>query len=496
MTGIFSDDFIMIDNIRRTPFTKLLLPDLKHIHVLVFSIPSYYLDTLQYYFFNIKYLLFYDIIKISFSLISGYLIFTFFRSFFSINNSILLSVFFVFFPLHDSINYWPMALAYLIIPSLILFAYILVNQEKYTSGIIIGILGCFMSYASPPYIFGLSVLFLIEKKIKKFIIFILPQLLYILYYFSVHFFLNIKGRVNSSLSLTDFFKQVILQIGTFLDVAMGPSLWLKIYYSFYQLTFSSIIIGIILTIIFYKYYEPQHEKINYKLLIVFLAITFLSFCMFALTGYYPQISFNLGNRVTIYGSLLLSYIIVMFLMQKNKTVATIIFAIFVFSVLGISDHWKKWNKNQQHIMANISKNIEIKNFPKDKHLFVTYNQYSRFGKMSHIEFLVLPDAIHAIFELSTGKKFRNISPLNNFYYYNKNTHEIIDKKFGTKFKVKDYIFVYDSQKDKLLKIQEKSVSAYIKSLPIEYRHWIQLLPNDNFIKKIILILMPRLKYAF
>ena len=54
---------------------------------------------------------------------------------------------------------------------------------------------------------------------------------------------------------------------------------------------------------------------------------------------------------------------------------------------------------------------------------------------------------------------------------------------------------YDSEKDVLLKIDADGINSYISSLPLDTRHWIQMLGRDNVIKKIILYLMPRLEYA-
>jgi hypothetical protein len=281
-----------------------------------------------------------------------------------------------------------------------------------------------------------------------------------------------------------------LQVGTFLDSSIGPSFWLKVFFSISQLTYLSIIIGLFFIGLFYKFYIPKKEPINKSLLISLIIILLLAFGIFALTGYYPQIAFNLGNRVTIFGSLLVSFLIVQYFVNSKKF-ATFIFSIFIFTTLGLSDHWKDWNKTQLKIIDNISKNKEIKNFDKSNQLFVSYNQYSKLGDISHIEFFA--EGISSrIFKLATGQSY-NVSPLNRRFYFKDDT--IIDKKYGKKVDINEVAYVYDSQADKLLEIKKDNINDYIKSLPKDNRHWLQLLPKDNFIMKIVLKLMPRLEYA-
>jgi hypothetical protein len=72
---------------------------------------------------------------------------------------------------------------------------------------------------------------------------------------------------------------------------------------------------------------------------------------------------------------------------------------------------------------------------------------------------------------------------------------LIDAKYNVKTKIDDHINVYDSEKDKLFRLDVVEINSYIDSLPPDTRHWIQMLDRENFIKKIILYLMPRLEYT-
>ena len=60
---------------------------------------------------------------------------------------------------------------------------------------------------------------------------------------------------------------------------------------------------------------------------------------------------------------------------------------------------------------------------------------------------------------------------------------------------KSRFFQEDTEKDKLFRLDVDRINKYIGSLPPDIRHWIQMLDTENFIKKIILYLMPRLEYT-
>jgi hypothetical protein len=73
--------------------------------------------------------------------------------------------------------------------------------------------------------------------------------------------------------------------------------------------------------------------------------------------------------------------------------------------------------------------------------------------------------------------------------------QLVDTRSKHEININDYINVYDSEKDKLFRLDAVEINSYIDSLPPDTRHWVQMLDKENFIKKIILYLMPRLEYA-
>ncbi len=179
--------------------------------------------------------------------------------------------------------------------------------------------------------------------------------------------------------------------------------------------------------------------------------------------------------------------------MNNKQISTFIFGVFLFSILGISDHWKEWNKNQLQVIENISKNEELKRFDTSNQLFLINNQYSKFGSISHIEFFTQPGVANSIFKLFTNRDFKVVS-LNERFIYKDN--KLIDRKYQIEFEIKNKIYVYDSNSDKLFTVEQNELDPFIKSLDKENRHWIQLLEKDSLIAQIIIKYIPRMEYIF
>ena len=491
-TGIHSDDYIDMDRYSN----NLTFFQLSNVHqyndsTMWFLVPIIYYDSIQFYLIGHN-TVFYDLIKIVTSFGCIFLIYLFTRDYMHRYKALLFSTLFLLFPTHDATNYWVIGQYTIITSALAMYTHYLVNNSKYKRGVLFGILASFSSYASPPYFFGLSLIFLLRKQYKKFSLFLVPQILYVIYYIVMKEIIGLSDyRTADVLNVSKILKQYILQVMTFIDSMLGPSFWLKLYYSFAQLSLVSILIGGVLVYMFYRYYETTKEKVNKEILFGFSAVLLLAFGQYALTGYNPQLAFNLGNRTTTFGSLLISSIIVIFLMNR-KYRATLVFAIFIFSVLGISDHWKSWNSKQQTIIQNIAENRHLEELDKAKVLFVSHNHYSQFGRISHIEFFSDSKMVWAIFKYATGKEYK-VSPINGRFRHEDD--KLVDKKFGTEFEAGDSIYVYDSNSDILESVEANDIKGYIESLPDDRRHWIQLLDKDNWIRRFVLYLMPRLDYV-
>ena len=490
-TGVHSDDYLNIDLCSNWTLGQLLTVDVHNHPTYWFYMPVLYYDYIQFHLIKHN-TIFYDLIKIVTSFGCIFLIYLFASDYMNRYKALLFSTIFILFPTHDATNYFITAQYLMITAALSMYTHYLINSNKFKRGFALGILASFSSYASPPYFFGLSLIFLLRKQYNKFLLFLLPQIIYITYYVVMKKIVDFSDyRTGDVVNFSKILKQYILQVTTFIDAALGPSFWLKIYYSFTQLSILSSLIGCIIVYLFYRYYEVTKERASTDLLYGFISVLVLAFGLYALTGYSPQLAFNLGNRTTIYGSLLISFIIVMFLMNGKRS-ATIVFAIFILCVLGISDHWKSWNNKQQEIIQNIAKNRDLEQFDNGRWLFVSQNQYSQFGNISHIEFFSDVSMVNAIFKYATGKDYK-VTPINRRFSYEND--KIVDKKFRSEFEVDGPIYVYDSNSDALARVETHDIKDYIEGLPDDKRHWIQLLDKNNWIRRLALYLMPRLDYV-
>jgi hypothetical protein len=302
------------------------------------------------------------------------------------------------------------------------------------------------------------------------------------------------SKIPNEFAILKIIKHFMLQIVTFIDAMFGPSMWLKIYYSFYQLSVLSIVIGVFATVVLYKIstkYKKDISKYNVKLVLSLSLLIIVSFVMFAVTGKYPQLAFNLGNETTIYSSLLISYLLV--LAPVSVTLRIIFCAIMLFSILGVSDHWKSANLQRQQIISNLRSNQDLVNYKENKKIYISGNQYSKYGALSHLEFLVQSWTVASVVKLALDNDNITATTINKNYEYVNGY--LIDNKSNRRSEVTGYINVYDSEKDILFKLSADKINEYIEKFPDEKRHWVQMVNNET-INDAILKLMPRLKYAF
>jgi hypothetical protein len=97
-----------------------------------------------------------------------------------------------------------------------------------------------------------------------------------------------------------------------------------------------------------------------------------------------------------------------------------------------------------------------------------------------------------VFNLALKKNIRAVT-INKRHVYEDGY--LVDRKYNSKNKIAGYINIYDSENNKLFKLDVEDINSYIDSLPPENRHWTQMIKNEK-INDAILKLMPRLKYAF
>ena len=228
---------------------------------------------------------------------------------------------------------------------------------------------------------------------------------------------------------------------------------------------------------------------SWPLLLGLLSVLLLSFGMFALTGLYYHSPFNLGNRTTVYGSLLIAFLLAM-LPINRKTI--VFFAIvFIFPVFGLSDYWKSWNEHQKAVIENIHNNKELAKLEPESTLLVTGNLYSKLGPFSNIEFFSMYWVVTSIFhDWVKSKDVVALAP-----YIELDHGSLVDPKFGGRYPLGSKIYVYNSEANTVTPIALAAVPQLLAARPREIRHWVQL-AKGTWIESSIVVLSPRLSYLF
>ena len=493
-TGLHGDDRRVISDMTTYSVGDFFSLDIGIRGVTIFGLPSFYGFWWTYYLLGSEYEWMYDLIKIGIHAISVYLVYRFASDYLSRDRALLASVLFIFYPLHDTTTYWFMtAPQHVLTPTLILYCNHLIRHERYKFGIPLLFLAAFSNYSSPPYIFGLAIIFLIERQYRKLLIFVTPGFVYIFYYFWMKYnFIGSDVKIDSDLTVVSFLKNIIMQFFSLIESAIGPSYWLKVFYAIESIGYVSLgIVTILFIFVFIKKdIFSKASKVPKSLYIGIISVLLFSFGMFALTGHYNHSVFNLGNRTTVYGSLLIAFLLAVFLPANKKSVIFLLI-IFLAPVFGLSDHWKSWNTNQKIVIKNIKNNQYLKEIEHNSTLIVTGNIYSKIGPFSHIEFFSMPWNVNAIFQDSV--KAKNIVALTP--YVKIEGDYIIDPKFGGKYSLRNKLYVYESENNLVRSISFIDVPDLIKQQPKIIRHWVQLF-KDTWIQKIIVNLSPRLIYLF
>ena len=496
-TGFFSDDFSEISNIKDTEYVFNYLPSKIFINIPIL----YYTHYIFYYLISIENFILISLIKFIYTLLSFYMVTKFFSIYTNHHNSLLIAFFFIFWPTHDSTVYFFLAQYLMLTIALQFYAYYLLKKNFFKLSVIFNFLGSFISYGSTPISVGLCILFLLNKSYKKSIIFIVPNIIYILYYVLITkvFFVSSTSRIPESFDFLNFIKNYIIQFLTLLDTNIGISFFLKLFYSILENNFFTLFFSIIVSIIYFLFKKKSNTKydkffVDFKLLIAFTLIILVAIFMFAVTGSYYQIAFNLGNRVSIYSALLFSYLFIC-MVNKIESKKINFFAILLgmMIIFGISNHWKKTTYDQNVIIENIGSNQKLKNYDNKNILFVVGNEYSKFGKFSHIEFFSASHVAESIFNIKNLEHIK-VKTLNSSFTLNNGY--LKDLKFSNrKFLVAEKIMIYDSTSDKLKIVKKDNLNYYINTLHKNKRHWIQL-QNIKYLNELVLKYFPNINYLF
>ena len=492
-TGIHGDDYALIKELQGK--RSLFILSAENLGKYIYNIPSY-LIWCSYSIIGYENLYLYDLLKYLLNLISIYFLYSFFINYFSELRSFIISFLIILFPTHDSSNYWLMATPlYVFFPSMIFFSFSLIKKNSYLLGSIFLLIASF-NYTSPPYILGLSVIFLLEKNYKKLMLFFFIGSIYVLYYLIISkIYGNLEHRVDDYLNIYKIVINFSLQLITSIDANIGISFVMKVFYSILSINIIGISIIFLFILSFYICFKDKilvFEKTSDKNKIIVVAsmvlIYFFSLIIFSLTSSYPQTTFNLGNRTTIYSSFV--FVVVLSIFIKRNTTFLIITLILMLSIVGISNHWKEFNKKNINIINQINSNKNFEDLNSTDIIMLKDNLYSKFGKISHIEFLIVPWVSNQIFS-----KYENFTvlPLSKYLYIDNNV--IINKKEGTNHTIVKNIYIYKTESNELILIKRSDIMELISNEESILRHWVQL-KEFELLSTIIIKFFPRVNYLF
>ncbi|MEI8033288.1 MAG: hypothetical protein WCH05_08085 [Chlorobiaceae bacterium] len=489
-TGLHADDYSAVG--RWGDVLDFLNPDPKKKSILLYLLPTFYTFWWPYFLIGFQHQWVYDLIKMAAHAISFYCVYRFACDYLPRDRAMLASALFLFSPLHDTTMYWYMTVPYIFFPSVILYAHSLIRHNKNVSGLLLLLLGSFSYYFSPPYLLGMACVFLFERKYRKALLVAVPGVIYILYYLFVKYtFTDVDARINGGLSVAGIIKSLIMQPITLLEAAIGPSYWLKIYYSMGSISLISFIIasGIVLYLLLKSSSFSDPPAASKSLYFGLLSVLLLSFGLYSLTLLYHYSVFNTANRANVYVALLVAFLLT--LLPLNRKTVVLFALIFIMPVFGLSDHWKAWDINQKRIIENVKNNRHLSEIEAGSTLLVTGNSYSKLGPFAHIDFFISPFVIKSIFKQSVNTT--DILACTSYLYIDHGF--LVDPKFDEKYQLTHRIYVYDSVQNSLSEIALSSLPQLLSQRPREIQHWVQL-AKGTWIESSIVALSPKLSYLF
>ena len=493
-TGVVTDDFVDLYRLQRAAWFEAFIPEGILLNVPVFNT----MRMIFYRLASIDWLLPIEAAKIAYVVMSFYMISRFFSFFLEAGLAMLAAFLFVFYPSHEMTVYWLGAQYLTLGLAFYCYAYHQARHGRLATAALFATLGSFTSYGSAPIALSLFVLCVAQRRRREGLVLLIPNLVFAVYYVVISTFVTVgSSRLPDTLSVPAVLKQLALQVVTFIDAVLGPSFWLKVYYAILENSAMSVLVGAAFAAGWYLIGRRKLAAAPAPSAVVdraaLGALTLLAvgnLAMFALTGSYPQLAFNSGNRVTTLGTMVLAYGLAV--LPVPAPVRYGILGIMLAAVLGLSTHWKTWQEHQMDVIAAVRGRAEVAAYTAPAPLLVQGNQYSRLGPFSHIEFLSERWVVHPVFGLATDGRVTAL-PLNGRFRVVDGA--LWDPRDRVRFPLESEVTVYDSEAGRVFRVPASELNTYIESLPVERRHWVQMIRNER-ITGWILWLMPRLGYTF
>jgi len=487
-TGLAADDYVLLNRGLSVSIWDDLLP---HIFIA---------DPFQHYelaiFFHVIGDVFwgYSLLKAIYICFALFAVFRFFSKFTSPGRAFLGMVVFILSPIHDGGTFWLVGQYLMISMGCYLLAYVFAVEGNKKLAFLLAIIASFSCYGSSPIAIFLGGIFLWRREFKNACIILIPNMIYTVYYIYVTMFLKLgPERIPTAWDWTVFAKKYVMQVLSYGDAALGPSAILKIFLAINSMELFSILIVCCFAITLWLSWKPDDSdyRPDNTVLIFALLMVLVAFGLFAVTGRYPQIAFNLGNRVTIFGNFFLALIAMKYLSKRFLACTAIVICA---TFLGLGNHWSRWNDTVLTSISNIRGNEKLASLVQDETVFVSGLQYSTLGSMAHIDYFSTNYILRTVFiyAMQTPAIPRPISLNRNMELVDS---ELWDRKFGGHYAVSKPINVYNAVSDRFSQVKPSDIHTLLYHLPVENRHWVQLL-EPGWIRDTIVWLMPSVRYAF
>jgi hypothetical protein len=483
--GVCCDDFELVLRAPSDPWFQYLLANPA-------NIPTHGLPLL---WIGYAHFFLYDALKFAWVALAYAMAYRFGSLFFPAPRAALFAALFVVYPAHDSTSFWFTAQYLLLTASFYLYAFYLASRARLAAAAAMATLGSFVSYGSTPWALGLSLVFVLQREFRRAAVLLVPNLVYIVYYAAVTLWLGLGNkRLPHEIHVEALLKQLILQIAGGADAVLGPSLWLKIWYSVNSLTLLSAAVGmaIVLALLQGARAPAEPPRVRLALWLGAGAVVLVAFLMFAVApGIYPQLAFGMVNRVVIYASfgaaLVLAYA------ARRAWSAGALAALLTFSSLGLSDHWRAWRAVQDGTIEALRRDASLASGKLDTAtLFVTGNAYSRLGAMAHIDFLSQRVIADPVFRIALGeRKTFLVVPLRSRFVVVPNA--LVDPQDGARYPIAASVPVYDTEARELRRVDVADMPRLIAGLETPNRHWVQMMPGA-WLRDFILRWMPQFGY--
>jgi hypothetical protein len=422
----------------------------------------------------------YDLLKFAWVAAAYAMAYRFGGLFFAPPQAALFAALFVFYPAHDSTSFWFTSQYLLLTAAFYLYAFYLASRDRLAAAAAMATLGSFVSYGSTPWALGLGLVFLLQRKLRRAAVLLVPNLVYVAYYAVVTLWLGLGNRrLPHEVQPEALLRHFVLQIGGGADAVLGPSLWLKLWYSVSSLTLLSAAVGtaIVMALIRTARAPAELPGVPRPLWLGAGAVALAAFAMFALAaGTYPQLAFGMVNRVTVHASFGAALLLAS--LARRAWPASALAALLTFSSLGLSDHWRAWHRVQEDTIEALRRDADLASGQLGSDtLFVTGNGYSRLGPIAHIDFLSQMHIADSVFLIALGeRKTFSVVPLRSQFVAE--PHALVDPRDNVRYPIATSVAVYDAQAAALRRIDAADMPSLIAGLEPEKRHWIYLMQSE------------------